>query len=335
MSTTATIEKPKGIDSMLAQRRVKEIETVVSQCNLAALSMVGRIEQAVKLAAGVKALRGLLVGPMMEDIMALQNTPLGFRTDKPNGGYDEATVREAVIEGLIRGLYPVANQFNIIAGRFYCTKEGYTSSLRDYPELRNLRLELGVPMMRDGGAIVKCGGTWSILGVEDSITCEIPIRVNSGMGADAILGKAERKLRARIWNRLTGSIMETPDGDASEGSMSVQSTGRGAAALLDKLGSREGDVAAATEQTSADRKAEPTNPAVAREQIRAACTDWCKRKGETVTTDECDAAAASVAKLMGFGDSLDDILTGPKAATFVAAATSSAIDWSKHLPELK
>lgn len=238
MTTTATTtETSDKTTAMLATRNVGAIENVASKCNLAALVDKGRFERAFMLANGVKALRKLLSGEAMEDIMALQNTALGFRTDKPGPGYDETIVREALIEATIRGVYPVGNEFNIIAGRCYVTKEGFTRLLRDYPGLTNLRITLGVPLLRDGGAVVKCAASWHLDGNADSIECEIPIRVNNGMGADAILGKAERKLRARIWNHITGSIMETPDGEAGEAPVAKPSTKIGGTeAVRQKLG---------------------------------------------------------------------------------------------------
>lgn len=56
--------------------------------------------------------------------------------------------------------------------------------------------------------------TWLLHGKPDSLEVCIPVRVNSGMGADAILGKATRKILGRIHARITGSNqMIDDDGD--------------------------------------------------------------------------------------------------------------------------
>ena len=48
----------------------------------------------------------------------------------------------------------------------------------------------------------------------NSKTVSFPIRVNNGMGADAIIGKAYRKSYAWLYRTLTGQAI--PDGDADD-----------------------------------------------------------------------------------------------------------------------
>jgi hypothetical protein len=42
------------------------------------------------------------------------------------------------------------------------------------------------------------------------------VKINAGMGADAVLGKAYRKMYFRIWQRLHGSTFGLADGDVSD-----------------------------------------------------------------------------------------------------------------------
>jgi len=116
-------------------------------------------------------------------------------------------VKECLIEATIRGVRPVNNEFNIIAGRCYLTKNGVAHLLREFPGLTDLRPRFGVPkMVGEKGALVAASAAWKLNGKPDSIEeREYPIRVNAGMGADAVLGKATRKLYAAIYAQLTGS----------------------------------------------------------------------------------------------------------------------------------
>ena len=59
-----------------------------------------------------------------------------------------------------------------------------------------------------------CKASWKLNGTPDVMEAEIPVRINAGMGSDAILGKAERKMRARIYNRITGT--EFPEGEVGD-----------------------------------------------------------------------------------------------------------------------
>jgi hypothetical protein len=156
-------------------------------------------------AKAVSELKKSLPDDMVNGLAALQNSNLGFRTDKPQG-YDIETVRTCLIEAVLRGVKPVGNEFNIIAGRFYVTKEGFEGMMKREQRLNKFRMDMKVPELDANGkrAVVHCKATWEWDGKPDVLECEIPIRVNAGMSDDAILGKAERKLRARVWKQATG-----------------------------------------------------------------------------------------------------------------------------------
>lgn len=205
----------------------QELETVVEECSLAVLESQGKFERAFTLADGIRRLKAMITDAMMKNIMELQGTALGFKTDKDGkGGYPVSVVRDCLIEACLRGFNPVGNEFNIIASRFYGTKEGYTRLVKDFPGLANLKTTYRIAEMKDQGAVVECSATWRVNGDEQALIAspgnangarEIPIRVNQFMGADAVLGKATRKLHAAIYAQLTGSRLEAlPEGDVTE-----------------------------------------------------------------------------------------------------------------------
>lgn len=169
--------------------------------------------KALIVARSVKQFRGLLSDAVMTDIMELQNSPLGFRTDKKEGGYNKEVVRDCVVQAFMRGLRVTGNEINIIAGNLYVTKEGFERLMSELPGLTGLKIQIGVPQTADGGALVPAKAEWKYNGIHDSITWEkeesadyrIPIRVNSAMGVDAILGKAKSKVLRTIYARVCGS----------------------------------------------------------------------------------------------------------------------------------
>lgn len=209
-----------------------EITRAVDECSLATVEGLPAIKRAIVLAAGIQALRTALSDDVVQKlIMPLQSTSLGFRTDKDDkGGYPIAVVRDCAIEALLRGFQIVGNEMNIIAGRPYYTKEAFERRVPDVPGVSELELFPGVPQMKDGGALVPYRATWKLQGVrmeivrdvvkrgDDGIVSDerIPVRVNSGMGADAILGKAKRKILAQVFDRITGSRFSESDADAIE-----------------------------------------------------------------------------------------------------------------------
>ena len=195
-----------------------------------AFAIKGNFERTFALGAAMADLRDALDPKIMASIMKLQNTKLGFRTDLERG-YPEPVVRDAVIEATVWGLQCVGNQFNIISGGFYATKEGYTYLLRNMPGLEDMRFiyhpavisesstsgtrKDGTPYQkieREGKTVVDV--SWVYHGVRGMERLEFCIRVNAGMSQDAIMGKAERKAKKWLFERLTDRYM--PDGEAEE-----------------------------------------------------------------------------------------------------------------------
>lgn len=184
----------------------------LSATGLACRDMANNFTKALLSARCIKEFKVALTPKVMGPIMALQGSPLGFRTDKDSsGGYGENVVKEALIAAAMLGLMPVGNQFNIIGSRFYVTKEGFLFLLGNMPGLK-YDVDLGVPKSSNGGAIVHAAISWTLNGGETQRKeLEIPVRVNNGMGADAVLGKAMRKACCRLYNMLTNSTLSDAD----------------------------------------------------------------------------------------------------------------------------
>lgn len=206
-----------------------EITKAIDECSMLQVQGLPAIKQAIVLAQGIKTLRAALTDDVVDRlIMPLQGTSLGFRTDKDNGGgYPIAVVRDCAIEALMRGFQIVGNELNIISGRPYYTKEAFERRVPEYPGVSELQLFPGVPQMKDGGALVPYRASWKLQGVPMEIVRDmvkredgtftderVPVRVNSGMGADAILGKAKRKILAQVFDRITGARFSEMDGEA-------------------------------------------------------------------------------------------------------------------------
>lgn len=191
-------------------------------------SAEGGFSRAIQMSEAYDQLRAMLTPEVLKPIMRLQGSPLGFKTDKV---YTEEVIKDALIEATIKGFYPVNNEINILAGRQYSTKEGFHGWFRraagkgrcSFPQWK-----LSAPKTVGEGALVI--GTIACMWGEKKVELvgeEIPIKVNQGMGADAVLGKAERKLFARLYARCTGQVAN--DGDLSDGAIDISSTPAAAA----------------------------------------------------------------------------------------------------------
>lgn len=205
----------------LQRRREAVLETAKRIDETASAAMVhfsqaGSMAAELQVAQAMVDLRALMTPEVMVPIMALQNTDIGFRTDKM---YPVEAVRDVVIEAKLRGFHTIGNEFNIIAGRFYAAQKGFRRKLIDgktFPGLNNFRDIYEVPRLIGGdkGALVKCKASWTLHGKPDSVEFDFPVKLNAGMGSDGALGKAERKLCKRVHDLLSG--ISTPDGDVDD-----------------------------------------------------------------------------------------------------------------------
>lgn len=167
-------------------------------------------EKSYMIADAIEELKMALTPQYMKPIMALQGNRLGFKADKV---YNEETVKNCLIEAVLTGVQPFGNQFNIIAGNSYITKEGFGYLLANYPGL-SYNIIPQLPRIKDQSAAVVMEVEWIINGSTNKKSIDFPIKVNQYMGADAVIGKATRKARAWLYNTITGS--EIADGDVSD-----------------------------------------------------------------------------------------------------------------------
>lgn len=203
----------------------------IQQANEAAMAAFGsgssgNIIAALQVAESMESLRRLLDEPAIQArITALQDTAIGFRTDRDpkqkkrgtqeyNTAYSYNVVKDCAIEAGLRGLQLVGNQWNIISGRTYCTKEGFEFLIRGLKHVTDFKVNLGVPANKLGGVIIECEGSWNNSGQPQSLKSSIPVKSDDYSSADQLLGKATRKFLKRCYEQMTGNIM--PEGEAGE-----------------------------------------------------------------------------------------------------------------------
>jgi hypothetical protein len=98
--------------------------------------------------------------------------------------------------------------------------------LKEFPGLTDLEINpviKGVDYVK-GSAIVDFKARWKLNGAPQELNGEVPVVCKGGadyVTPDAILGKADRKIKARIHQRLTGSASTLPEGEVEDGLMAA------------------------------------------------------------------------------------------------------------------
>lgn len=192
--------------------------------------------KALVLAKGMQALRKHLSDDLLKEIMELQGSPLGFRTDKDSEkGYPINVIRDVTLEATLRGFRMIGNEVNIIAGRLYPTKEGFERVVKEWPGLADLEIEVEVPEFvtkleekktKEGKTYTKevtygycsCSARFTLNGrpmeivrsKTDKRDLRIVVSVH-GEAHDAAIGKCKSKLYRLIHERISGYKSESLD----------------------------------------------------------------------------------------------------------------------------
>lgn len=293
--------------------------------------MEGNFSRTIAYGMAVAEMREALTPGVMQSIMKLKGSKLGFRTDENvQNVYPAELVRDCVIDAVTLGLQCVGNQFNIIGGNMYVTKEGFSYLLRKLSaegKLRDMKFiyhpaeitesstqgkrKDGSPYQkieREGKVKVDVSCVWNGKAVAEQL--EFIVRVNAGMSQDAVLGKAERKAKAWLYNYLTDQSIGDGDAEAAveeaapmrdvtpkkEG-LRVQAAGVVPGvpeSRADVLPGLEGSVAE-TEEAALEQ----LTKALAKGKRRLGdVVMWCRRNG--VQCPEMGAPRAEVARFAGW-----------------------------------
>ena len=193
-------------------------------------SNVNGFQKAFVMSTAIAIIKEQLSDEYMKPIMSLQGTSLGFKTDQDtvkvkNGnkwevlkgdGYPMEIVKDCLIEATFLGLEVTGNQFNIIGGNMYPTREGFGYLLDKMQGLKknftytNISQPAGQKV-----ATVKVQIDWQF--GDDAPRKQIidfPIKSNEYTSYDALIGKAERKAKRWLFNTIKGT--DISDGDVND-----------------------------------------------------------------------------------------------------------------------
>lgn len=178
------------------------------------LSLMQNAGAAFKAVIVVNNLRQALTDEVMKMVfMPLMNTKIGFLTDrtgKPNKRgqtkplYTINEVRDCIIDAASFGLLPTFNQFNILAGRMYPTKEGYTSLLKKIKCQYILNVGQDSASNDANEAIIPVKINYQYRGEKNSFVATFHIPKYSTDGSDQLKGKAERRAKKQLYEYVTG-----------------------------------------------------------------------------------------------------------------------------------
>lgn len=214
---------------------------------------LNRLKRAMTMANAMKNLELALTADVMNRVKWLMNKPFGFMTDrgphnpKAPEPYSDYVVKQCVLHGLLRGFFPVDNEMNIIAGKFYPAKAGWERKLREIPGVSDINPRAGVPRTEGGRQVVRIGFSWKINGAKFLLTNEegqpyrdYAINAYANSTADNIIGKALAKATRDAYLLSTGSTLSNlDDPDFADVAPGGEATGGLPGRGRSKVGGRE------------------------------------------------------------------------------------------------
>jgi hypothetical protein len=214
------------------QVQAARVDTLAGRYARAIEQAPGHVEKATLMARGLNRLRDCITPAMMNEVMQLMNSPLGFMTDKgtprardkDRDPYPVAVVKECLIEALLHGLHIAGNEWNILAGRCYVTLNGWKRKFETLPGITDVNESPGMPRVADGQTAVRVALSWKLDGVLNMLRDQkgepgrvFPIIVTGYSSADQTIGKARRKAYKAAYEKATGSVCTAEEGDVSDG----------------------------------------------------------------------------------------------------------------------
>lgn len=176
---------------------------------------------------------------LRRSVVPLMGKKFGFRTDKDREQkpYPLTTIRSCVCEVLLNGARLDGNEFNIIAGQSYFTREFWTRKVEELADVSAIDIKVGElevkprkGFSRDSSdAYVEVIATWVVKRtprewhkrIERQHGREFDNRVvvpmNAQMGRDAIIGKVMARTYKAIYQLSGGAYLEaSADGEELE-----------------------------------------------------------------------------------------------------------------------
>lgn len=241
MSNEVSIRE--GIKNLLPV--TTKIDEIVEECLPITQTEAKGVVDALILAKGISELKKLFSSneAIKATILNMKDSALGFRTDRSNNAielskktnkplkaYEYSEITECCINALLKGYRLTDNEFNIIAGNFYPAKNGKFRKIVETKNLTDFTFSTTPPVYKSETRLVnnkpwqvqyaevETFANWKIKGkthflgnygnrkAQDSLIFKI--KVNQGMGDDAVIGKALSKLFSRVLMRITGKIYD-------------------------------------------------------------------------------------------------------------------------------
>lgn len=226
-SKPAPTTAPSLLDSVLANtvdQLEKTIKTVTDELD----AVTSHFRRQILLATAADQIRSKLTDELLDLFCKLQDSPLGFKTDRGPGSknkpYDRDVVRECLVQAFTMGAYASGNEFNILFGQCFLTLAYWKRRVEEIPGiagpdgLPRPRMVVAPPVIDKGKAtcLVCCDWTLNgkpgrLIGTNGQPGVTFPVVMNTqGPVDNAATGKASRQGYKAVYELIKGGYSSDP-----------------------------------------------------------------------------------------------------------------------------
>lgn len=210
----------------IEQEKFEEVIKKASDISL--FQKAGAAFQAVHI---VKNLKEVLTDEIMKEVfMPLMGSRIGFLTDRDKPGKDGKKrspytideVRDCIIDAASYGILPTFNQMNIIAGKMYPTKEGYTALLKKIGAKYMITFGRDLTKPNDNHSEISYKANFEFKGEKGALGATAIVPKTAYSSYDQQKGKAERRAKKALFEYLSG--LDLGESNIEEGTAEVVSS---------------------------------------------------------------------------------------------------------------
>lgn len=176
-------------------------------------NMPNDITKSLAMAGAINELRTLISTPEIIKILTdMQNTKLGFLTDRKDTGYPDKILIDCALQALSMGLNIHNNEFNIISGHCYPAQAGFDRLLREYCQKHKVKRQI----INEIPKFIEAKGKQSVFEVKFTINWKRGIEDKEtsiqkwhvvGTSIDQALGKGLKRAYQWLYNELSNNSL--------------------------------------------------------------------------------------------------------------------------------
>lgn len=216
-----------GTDLQVITGKLEAAQSIADKCNVADIVYArgkANASDAIRLADAIDRVKQHLTKPVLAKLKTLANSSMGYEVDQL-GSLTDGVLQDCICTAMLCGFNVLGWEWGVNNGKFFPKSNGLRRKILETPGVSSLTVTPGHPEFSQTSGYAKVPVTVAYAYKGEVIQRifdgeqRIMVRSNQGVkvGADAAIGKAERKALKRVYEELAGFTLGYDEDDVIEG----------------------------------------------------------------------------------------------------------------------